>query len=127
MFLHPAIVVAFFVFVRIACVCFALGRMLGLSLAGGGDMFAPHIPALALLYFAFAPKPLPTSSISLAIAIFVSLVGIAQTVTELRSASTGNGAPNYIEIVLITLSLASHIAYFFWRRRDPDWGVWARV
>jgi hypothetical protein len=62
--------------VRVAAVAWALFSFLGISLAGGGNMFAPHIPGLALIILAFMPALFARKSVLIyLVTAAVALIG----------------------------------------------------
>lgn len=124
--MHPVAVLLVGVLLRIGCLVLAGFRMLGLSLAGGADLIGPHVPALALLYFAISPKPRASAKVHLAISSAIFLAGVIADGIELRTWPE-SGTLRVVEIVLLTLSFATHVGYAFWRDRDPHLGWLQRL
>jgi hypothetical protein len=118
---HPVAILLIAVLLRVGCFVAAVFRMFGLSLAGGADLLEPHLPALALLYFAISPKPGASAKVHLAISSSVYLTGLIVDAVEIYRWPE-IWTPRAVEMVLLTLSLALHIAYVFWKDRDPEWG-----
>ena len=121
--MHPAIVILLSACVRVLALYVAVGRILGLSLSGGGSLFWPHIPAFVLLYFAVTPKPKPGNWQY----FVVSIVLFVFAVTSVWSESEKWDAPVWIELMALILSLAAHYLYLLWKKRGPEWGMWQLV
>jgi hypothetical protein len=67
--------------VRIAAVAWALFSFLGISLAGGGSMFVPHIPGLALIILALVPASFARKSVLIYVAtVVVALIGASLSI-----------------------------------------------
>ena len=67
--------------VRISAVAWALFSFLGISLAGGGSLFVPHIPGLALIVLALVPASFARKSVLIYVAaIAVALIGASLSI-----------------------------------------------
>jgi len=125
--MHPTIVIFLSAVLRVVCLWLALGRMLGLSLAGGSDIFWQHLPALALLYFAFAPKPKPNARVHVLVSVALFVAGVTAVVIEaLRWRGLQSGGV-ILELAVLTLSAALHCIYAAWKSRSDVWGRWQLV
>ncbi len=124
--MHPVGILLIGVLLRVGCLVLAGFRMLGLSLAGGADLFAPHVPALALLYFAISPKPRASAKVHLVISSAMFFSGALADGIEL-GAWPDSGTLRVVELVLLTLSYAAHVGCTLWKDRDPHLGWLQRL
>lgn len=123
--MHPAMIVLLSVLLRAAGLWFALERVLGLSLAGGGHIFWQHLPALTLLYFALGPKPKANAWRYVSISTLVYAAGVLALMVEALRWHDFAGSAR--ELVLLTVSVVSHFIYASWKNRDETWGRWQLV
>ena len=117
--MHPAVILLLSGGVRVLALLLAIGRILGLSLAGGGGTFWPHVPAFVLLYFAFAPKPKARSWGYFSISAALFSVAVSYLLID--------GVSIWMEFGALVLSLAAHLGYVLWTNRGSEWGWWQRI
>lgn len=120
--MHPAVTLILSVFLRVGCLILGGFRLFAVSLSGGGDLLIPQLPAFALLYFAIAPKPRAGQRIYVAVATAVFLLGVIPTAFDLAAGAETGFVFHVAEILLLALSIASHVAHALWKDRDPHLG-----
>src|SRR5882724_3639830 len=80
--MHPVIIIVGALLLRVISVLIAAGNILGLGLAGDGDLSWHFLPAFILLYFAFAPKPAATGWIYVAVSAVLFIAGSSAVMVE---------------------------------------------